>query len=209
MVSKDDYDVVSIIDRQRTKEGVLSVKELLQLCDSGNTILDPFSVLISSSVKIGCNNIFYPNVIIKAVNNGTITVGNENSFFPNSLLLADRGKIEVGNANQFGDGGISVKANTPTSIIIIGDRGRYINGVQVLGQTVLGSGSQIIGNITAQDCRLEQGEKFSHSNPDLRGGVLKGYGLARNIQIKVGMVLNGLGSFNQHDVEYQSTYHPK
>lgn len=200
---------LSLIDSQRKKNGFLSVLELLELQASGNIILDPFSTLISSLVEIGQNNKFYPNVIIENNTVGNLTVGNGNIFYPNSLFFAEQGVIKIGNNNQFGDGGISVKANTKTSKIIIGDYGRYINGVQLLGNSYLGSGSQIIGNITVQDSHLEEGESFMSPDTAVRGGVLKGYGLAKNIRVNTGMVINGQGVFEQKEIKSQSFYHPK
>jgi len=179
------------------------------LQESGNIILDCFSTLISSSVKIGQNNKFYPGVIIENNDGGNVTIGNGNIFYPNSLLIAEQGVIKIGNNNQFGDGGISIKANTKTSKIIIGDYGRYINGVQILGKSYLGAGSQVIGNITVQDSHLEEGESFMYPDTAARGGVLKGYGLARNVRVSIGMVINGQGSFKQEEIKFQSFYHPK
>lgn len=200
---------LSAIDLQRKNNGFLSVEELLDLQNSGNTILDYFSTLISSSVKIGQNNKFYPGVIIESNKDGEITIGNSNVFYPSSLLFTEQGFIQISNNNQFGDGGVSIKANTKTSKIIIGDYGRYINGVQILGNSYLGAGSQVIGNITVQDSHLEEGESFMHPDPNARGGVLKGHGLARNIRVNTGMVINGQGTFKQEEMKFQSFYHPK
>ncbi|WP_371363792.1 hypothetical protein SRRS_46790 [Sporomusa rhizae] len=201
-------EAFSKINEQRQKNGFFSIPELLELEAKGNLILDPFSTLISSSVEIGTDNKFYSGVIIETKNNGTIYIGNGNTFWPNSLIRAEYGKVQIGDSNQFGDGGVSIKANTKQSNIHIGDHGRYINGVQILGCSYLGSCSQVIGNITVQDCHLDEGESFMNSDPDVRGGVLKGYGLARNIRVKTGMVINGQGVFTQENMIKQSFFHP-
>jgi acetyltransferase-like isoleucine patch superfamily enzyme len=100
------------IDAQRTSRGFMSVTELLEkLSSEKNVVLDPFSVLVSRDVKIGNGNILYPNVIIETQNEGTISVGNNNVFFPGALLLANHGRIIIGDGNEFGDGGVSIKAN--------------------------------------------------------------------------------------------------
>lgn len=200
---------LSLIDVQRKKNGFFSVTELLEIEENGNSILDCFSTLISSSVKIGKNNKFYPGVIIENNNDGNVTIGNGNVFYPNSLLLAEQGVIRIGDNNQFGDGGISIKANTKTSKIIIGDCGRYINGVQILGNSYLGSGSQVIGNITVQDCHLAEGKSFIYPDAAARGAVLKGYGIAKKLRVETGMVINGQGTFKQEEIQCQSYYHPK
>jgi len=202
-------NLIKLIDNQRKSKGFYSTSELFKLCERRNIILDPFSTLISESVDVGICNIFYPCTTLEVRNGGLISIGNYNIFYSQSFLIAERGKITIGSNNQFGDGGFSIKANLDNSEIIIGDNGRYINGVQLLGQTNLGSGSQIIGNITAQDCNLCSGESFVYPDFNLRGGVLKGFGLARNITVNQGMVLNGEGIFNQSDIKDQSFYHKR
>ncbi len=197
------------IDEQRESRGFHRISELLRLSEQGNTFLDPFSTLISKSVVLGDNNLFYPNVTIEANRGGVIVVGNANAFYPNTYILAEEGKVSVGDDNQFGDGGCSLKANRSDAEITVGDNGRYINGAQIIGRTTLGSGSQVIGPITVQDCTLEAGEDFQSSDPDLRAGLLKGTGLARGIVVPKGKVLNGAGTFEQDSIEAQSKYHPK
>lgn len=197
------------IDEQRASQGFLGIAELLALADRGNTILDPFSILISVSALIGENNVFYPNVILDAKDGGKLSVGNENVFYPSTLILAEKGKVSIGNNNQFGDGGCSIKANMPDAEITIGDNGRYINNPQIIGKTSLGSGSQIIGAITAQNVTLEAGGDYRSTDIDSRAGLLKGTGLARGVVVPEGKVINGSGTFKQEDLEDQSKYHPK
>ncbi len=205
----DHENLIELINNQRKSKGFYCTSELLKLCEMGNTILDPFSTLISESVDIGVGNIFYPCTTLEVRHSGLISIGNDNIFYSQSFLFAENGKITIGSNNQFGDGGFSIKANFKNSEIIIGDNGRYLNGVQLLGKTNLGSGSQVIGNITAQDCNLSSGESFLYPDFNLRGGVLKGFGLARNITVNQGKVLNGEGNFNQSDMKDQSFYHKK
>lgn len=201
-------DILQQIDVQRSSQGFLTVSGLIQLGKQGNVILDPFSTLISSRVKLGSDNVFYPNAIVQACNEGSIAIGSGNIFYMNTFLFADQGAISIDNYNQFGDGGLSIKANTPGALITIGSYGRYLNGTQVMGRCVLGSGSQILGPITVQNCILGAGESYQHANPDARGGVLKGAGLARNLSVHQGEVLNGQGDFSQSQIQRQSYYHP-
>lgn len=93
--------------------------------------------------------------------------------------------------------------------IKIGDSGRYCDGANIIGETVLGNGSQILGSITVQNCTLADGGTFQETDPDKRAAVLKGFGLARNISLRVGEVVNGLGDFSKAPVERQSFYHSK
>jgi hypothetical protein len=83
-----------------------------------------------------------------------------------------------------------------------------MNGVKILGSCYFGSGSQVLGNITVQDCHLGDGESFMHPDPSARGGVLKGYGFARNVTVQTGLVINGQGTFDQKDIQSQLFYHP-
>lgn len=209
-IQNDNFNqIINSINQQRSKKDFYSIMELLELSKNENTILDPFSTLISRKVKMDNNNTFYPNTIVEINNNGHISIGSNNIFYPNTFLLADTATISIGNDNIFGDGGLSIKANTKTSKIIIGNCGRYMNGAQIIGNSYLGNGSQILGNITAQNCYLEDGESYTHSNVNLRGAVLKGNGLARNIKLSKGTVINAQGLFKQCNQEDQAVYHLK
>jgi len=202
--------ILEKIDKQRKELGFLTISELLDLNGNKNVILDPMSTLISKEVNIGSGNIFYPNTIVEKQGNGIIEIGNKNIFYPQTFIVASLGRIKIGDGNQFGDGGLSIKANYPNTDISIGDNCRLLNGVQILGITHLGSGSQIIGGqLTVQDCFLGDGKDFTFPDADERGGVVKGFGLIRNIRIEKGKVINGQGSFDQSMIQDQSFYHPK
>jgi hypothetical protein len=201
--------ILERINQQRSEKGFLTLYEVMGL-GNNNIVFDPFSTLISNKAAIGSSNVFYPSVIIEVREGGVVEIGNNNIFHSQTNCLAGPGTLIIGNDNQFGDGGISVKSNGTNTVISIGNMGRYINGVQILGNTVLGDGTQIIGGmITVQDCKLEGGKSFNYEDPDLRGAVLKGYGVARNINLCKGQVLNGLGLFDQKNIQHQSFYHPK
>jgi len=204
-----DTKIMETINAQRTKKGFLTIEELLKLCDRGSLVLDPFSTLISATCTIGQGNIFYPPLVIESVNNGTLEIGEGNIFYPGCLFIVDQGELVIGNTNQFGDGGCTIKANRPDALVHVGNKGRYVNAPTIVGKTTLGDGSQVIGAITVQDCVLEDGLDFAAQNPDEQGAVLKGYGLARGLTIGKGQVLNGQGKFEQKDVEQQSAYHSK
>jgi acetyltransferase-like isoleucine patch superfamily enzyme len=204
-----EKEFIGRIDQQRASQGFLTVSELLDLSKEGTIIFDPFSVLVSSVAIFGRNNTFYPNVIVQIKDGGEISLGDDNIFYPNTIIIADTGKVFIGNSNQFGDGGCTLKANMANKEITVGDKGRYINGALIIGGTSLGSGSQVIGPITVQDCTLEPGDDYRSSRPEFRAGLLKGYGLARAITVSRGNVLNGSGVFRQEDIEDQAKYHPK
>jgi len=206
-----NFDIlIGSIDNQRKERGFLTISETIELGNTGNVLLDPFSTLISKDVIVGSCNIFYPCVTIEVQSGGRLEIGNDNMFYPQSSFLAGPGILVIGNNNQFGEGGISIKSNGKNTEIVIGNKGRFVNGVQILGNTVLGDGSQIIGGqLTVQDCKLESGESYNCEDTDQRGAVMKGFGLARNIIVGKGKVLNGQGVFEQKNMQDQSFYHPK
>jgi NDP-sugar pyrophosphorylase family protein len=207
MDNKTVVELIAKIDAQRNLRGFLAVAVMLERYAS-NVILDPFSTLISDGVEMGDGNVIYPNVIIEARHNGVMKLGDGNMLFSGTAFLADQGEIRIGDGNEFGDGGLRLKANMTGASIVIGDGGRYTNGAEVMGKCVLGSGSQILGQIIVQSCNLGAGDGYKGSDPDLRGGLLKGFGLARNLDVKQGEVINGQGTFAQTNIERQANYHP-
>ncbi len=196
------------ISERRSEKGFLTDAELAESLAKNNTILDD-SILISKVAVIGVNNTFYPGVVIEQQGDGKITIGDGNVFYPGTYVLSTAGEITIGNHNEFGPAGVMIKANMPDALITIAGNGRYCDNVSVMGKTMLGTGSQILGNITVQNCTLAGGGNFQDPDPDKRAAVLKGFGLARNITLKIGQVINGVGNFADSPVEQQSTYHPK
>jgi hypothetical protein len=202
-------DLMLQIDRQRADQGFLTIHELLRLGESDNVVLAPFSTLISARVRIGSSNIFYPGVVVEIRNGGSIQIGDGNRFCMQTYLLADAGELTIGSHNEFGEGGVSVKALGPDDSIAIGDHGRYVQAAQIVGRNLLGSGSQVLGAITVQGCTLGAGESYRHPDPDLRGGVLKGMGMARGLHVGQGEVISRRAHFEQADIQRQTAYHPK
>lgn len=197
------------VNRFRSEKGFLTTDQLMGLVGVANIILDPFSVLISKGVEIGTSNVFYPNVVIERLGDGELSIGDGNVFYPGMYWLSSNGSIRVGDGNEFGTNGCIVKANYPGAVIEIGSQGRYCDGVSIMGKTSLGDGCQILGAITVQSCTLQGGASYRNSDPDARGAVLKGFGLARELQLATGEVVNGQGAFAMASVERQSSYHPK
>jgi hypothetical protein len=187
----------------------LSPGDLAAGFGTSNTILDPHSVLIDEAVAVGKNNIFYPNVVIETKASGAITIGDNNTFYPGVYVVCSAGAVVIGNNNEFGPAGVTIKANMPDTKITIGSGGRYSDGTSIMGETHLGDGSQILGNITVQSCTLANGDTFRQPDPDKRAAVLKGFGLARGIDLAAGQVVNGAGNFADAPVEWQRAYHPK
>ncbi|KKJ78773.1 hypothetical protein WH95_01515 [Kiloniella litopenaei] len=208
MLTSDN--LIATIDAQRTENGFRTLSETIELAARGNTILDPFSTLISVHAKIGQNNTFYPGIVIRADGPETVVIGNENTFYAQTYLEASGGTITIGSNNQFGpEGGVSVKANTGSSVIQIGDHGRYLGGVTILGTSTLGNGAQILGNITFESSNLAAGGTFTEQDPDLRAAVVKGRGLIRNQNIQQGHVAVLGEASTALNILPQSHFHPK
>jgi carbonic anhydrase/acetyltransferase-like protein (isoleucine patch superfamily) len=199
----------TFMDDIRRSRALMTIGEIQELVDRGNVIFDPFSVLIAAKAKIGTGNIILPCVSLFCSDQGEISIGDNNTFFSNSLVEATSGPIIIGSSNQFGEGGFTAKTNRPAARIFIGDGGRYLNGAAVFGEAILGAGSQIIGAITVDSCHLEAGQSYEGANPDLRAGLLKGTGVARNLTVPTGQVILGNGLFSAGDLKPQSSFHPR
>jgi hypothetical protein len=204
----DHGELLKAIDRTREWHGFLTLAETLALEDSDNVIFDPFSTLIARGAVIGKNNVFHPNTRIDCRAEAALKIGSGNIFHSNTVIEAATGAISIGDGNLFGEGAVCVKANAPGSAITIGDNGRYCGIVNLFGKTTLGSGSQILGNITAGNCSLAEGRPYSHPVADERGAVLKGSGIAREIHLSRGQVIDGWGVFRSGDALPQSSFHP-
>ena len=196
------------LDKVRADHGYLTLAETVALIDSGNAVLDPFSLLIGRGVVVGRRNSFYPNVTIACDAAGAIAIGDENTFHSGTSLFSVGGRIAIGARNQFGEGGFIARADRAGATIAIGDAGRYLGGAAVYAAAQLGSGSQILGAIAVQDCALAAGGSHEEPNPDARGAVLKGVGRARHLTLATGQVIQGNGVFDAKDVKPQSFYHP-
>lgn len=201
--------LIAAINETRIKAGYLTLEETIALGSTGNTLFDPFSVLISRFAAMGENNTFYPHVRIQASQSNLISIGDHNTFSSNTFIEADTGPIEIGNDNEFGDGLITIKTNAPDARIEITSFGRYVGNIKIFGQSYLGDGAQILGDISVQSCVLSDGLPHTHPVPNERGSVLKGYGTASGIVLKQGEVIKGSGVFLADDIKNQEFYHPR
>lgn len=195
------------LDRLRHEQGYLTVGEVFALIENGNVVLDPFSTLIGRQVRVGHGNVFYPTVSIWCDEAGEITIADRNIFHVGTCLHAGPGRIVVGTGNQLGESGFIAKANRSGAVIEIGDHGRYLGGASVYGVTQLGSGSQILGAISVENCILAPGASYTDPDPDARGAVLKGAGIARGLTLKRGEVILGNGLFTAEAIKPQSFFH--
>ena len=201
-------ELLKAIDRSRKRAGFLSLDELVALEDGGNVIFDPFSTLISRRAVIGKHNVFHPNTRADCHGSATLHIGSGNMFHSNTVIEAAANAITIGDGNLIGEGAVCMKANSPGAAIEIGDNGRYCGIVNLYGKIALGSGSQVLGNITVFDCSLAAGQPYSHPIADERGAVLKGSGSAKAIHLSQGQVIDGWGIFRSEDALPQSSFHP-
>lgn len=197
------------IDAIRLRHGFMSVGELLELTNAGNAVLDPYSTLIAQGVQIGQDNVIYPGVTILRDSTSACVLGSRNTLWPSTLILAaDGGIVEIGDDNSIGQGGTQIKANRAGAHIAIGSGTRLLNGPELLGDTTVSDGCQVLGSIVVQSTYLGGGADHTAADPDRRGAVLKGSGLARGLKLDRGEVLNGSGEFRPAEVERQRAYHP-
>ena len=152
----------------------------------------------------------YPGVVIQRDEESALALGAANRLFPGTFLLAEHGgSLVIGDSCDLGPGVVQVKANLPDSSIKIGDGVRLLNGCELTGRSTLGNGCQIIGAVLAQSVQLGGGlGGYTWPNPDERGALLKGTGLARGIVLQRGEVASCQPSFGDAEVVRQTCFHP-
>lgn len=197
-------------DSHRPALGFLTVAQVDALAEVGVRVLDPFSTLISAGVQIGRDTVIYPGVVVQRDEASTLALGAGNTLFPGAFLLAERGgSLVIGDGCELGPGVVQVKANRPDADIRIGHGVRLLNGCELTGRSVLGDGCQIIGHVLAQSVQLGGGlGGDGWPNPDERGALLKGAGLARGIVLERGEVASCQASFTDAEVVRQTYFHP-
>lgn len=200
-------ELLAQVDAARTACGYLGVEALLAV--PGLRVLDPFSTLISPGVRWGAGCVVHPGVVVSATDT-ECEVGDDTVLHGGTHVSAENGAtIRIGRRVTLGPGGAQVKANRAGAVLEIGDDVRVLNGAEVIGPGVIGSGAQVLGAITVIGCELGAGTPFTGSDPDGRGAVLKGVGRAVGMRLAAGDVVNGLGDFSLAPVERQLAYHPK
>jgi hypothetical protein len=196
-------------DAVRRSMGFLTQAETLRLAAEGVLIPDPNSVLISPEVQVAAGSTLWPNTILQATEGGSIAVGAGTVLFPGTRMVAAGGRIAVGAGAEIGEeGGFTIKADG-AALIAIGDGARLLGGGSLVGANRIGCGAQIIGPIRCQTCTLGDGGTYRDPEPDERGGVLKGSGVARGIDVPRGHVIQAFGLFAEGILRRQSYFHPE
>jgi carbonic anhydrase/acetyltransferase-like protein (isoleucine patch superfamily) len=196
-------------DAARHALGFLPLTDTSAFARQGVILPDPNSVLISPGVDLGPDVVLWPGVILQALEGGSITVGSGSVLFPGTRIVASGASVAVGSGAEIGEeGGFTIKAE-PGDTISIGDGARLLGGGSLTRSNRIGRGAQIIGPIRCQDCRLGDGGTYRDPEPDERGGVLKGSGVARGIEVPQGHVIQAFGLFSDGILRRQSYFHPK
>lgn len=197
------------MDGARKRLGFRSQDETIALAQEGVIVPDPGSVLVSDGVRIDADVILWPNVILQASAGGSIAIGRGTNLFPGTRIVASGGSVRIGAGTEIGEeGGFTLKASAGETIEI-GDGARLLGGGSLTLSNRIGRGSQILGPIRCQNCTLGSGGTYRDPEPDERGGVLKGSGVARGIEVPQGHVIQAFGLFAEAVMRRQSYFHPK
>jgi hypothetical protein len=166
-------------------------------------------VLVSADVQLEAGIVLWPNVILQASDGGRIAVGRGTQLFPGTRIVASGGTVTVGAQAEIGEeGGFTIKAGAGNAISI-GDGARLLGGGSLALSNRIGRGTQILGPIRCQNCVLGGGGTYRDPEPDERGGVLKGSGVARNVDVPQGHVIQAFGLFAEAIMRRQSYFHPR
>jgi len=201
---------LSALDGARLAQGFMSVAATLALNERGVTVLDPFSTLVSEAAELATGVILWPGTIAQVIAGGRIEIGAGTVLLSGSRIVARGGSVTIGKGVEIGEeGGFTIKADAPEIAITIGDGARLLGGGSLALENYIGRGAQVLGPIRMQQCHLDDGGAYLEPDPDLRGGVLKGSGVARGITIAQGHVIQAFGLFSDAPVRSQSFFHPK
>jgi carbonic anhydrase/acetyltransferase-like protein (isoleucine patch superfamily) len=196
-------------DTARQRLGFLSQGETAALSRRGVLLPDPGSVLVSADAVLEEGVVLWPSVILQITGGGRIRIGAGANLFPGTRIVATGGMVVIGSRAEIGEeGGFTVKAGIG-EITEIGAGARLLGGGSLMLSNHIGRGAQILGPIRCQNCRLGGGGTYRDQEPDERGGVLKGSGVARNLEVPQGHVIQAFGLFADAEMQPQSYFHPK
>jgi carbonic anhydrase/acetyltransferase-like protein (isoleucine patch superfamily) len=196
-------------DAARERLGFLSEAGIIALSRLGIMLPDPGSVLVSGDVRLAEDVVLWPNVILQISAGGRITIGRGTNLFPGTRIVASGGSVTIGARTEIGEeGGFTLKAGAGETIEI-GDGARLLGGGSLTLSNRIGRGAQILGPVRCQNCLLGDGGTYRDPEPDERGGVLKGSGIARGIEVPQGHVIQAFGLFAEAVMRPQSYFHPK
>ena len=195
-------------DRARLAAGFLSLADTAALAERGVTVFDPHSTLIAAAAQLAQGVVLWPGVIIE-IGSGTVAIGAGTVLFPGTRIVAAAGAVAIGERAEIGaEGGFTILAETAACRSTVGDAARLLGGGSLARVNAIGRGAQILGPIRVQDCRLADGLGPREPDPDRRGGVLKGAGVARGLAVPQGHVVQAFGLIAEAPLRKQSFFHP-
>jgi carbonic anhydrase/acetyltransferase-like protein (isoleucine patch superfamily) len=196
-------------DAARERLGFLSEADTIALSRLGIVLPDPGSVLVSGDVRLAEDVVLWPSVVLQVAMGGGIMIGRGTNLFPGTRIVASGGSVTIGAKAEIGEeGGFTLKVGAGEAIDI-GDGARLLGGGSLTLSNRIGRGAQILGPIRCQNCILGDGGTYRDPEPDERGGVLKGSGVARGIEVPQGHVIQAFGLFAEAVMRRQSYFHPK
>jgi len=202
----DDHDPS---EAAREHLGFLSRVETIALARRGVVLPDPGSVLVARNVRLEDGVILWPGVVLQLSAGGSLAIGQGTELFSGARIAAAGGAVTIGTGAEIGEeGGFTIKAGTGDTIVI-GDGARLLGGGSLTLTNRIGRGAQILGPIRCQNCTLGDGGSYRDPDPDMRGGVLKGSGVARNVEVPQGHVIQAFGLFAEAVLRRQAYFHPK
>ncbi|MGZ5496592.1 MAG: hypothetical protein ACXWFO_07545, partial [Candidatus Aminicenantales bacterium] len=129
-------------------------------------------------------------------------------LFPGARIVARDGRVIVGGTVEIGEeGGFTVKAEADETTEI-GSGARLLGGGSLTSSNRIGRGAQILGPIRCRNSHLGDGGSYRDPEPDERGGVLKGSGVAHQVAVPKGHVIQAFGLFADGVMRRQSYFHP-
>ncbi|MCM0021661.1 MAG: hypothetical protein NBV67_16840 [Tagaea sp.] len=199
---------LAALDAARRAEDFLAIDALLELAARGVRVFDPYSALISKAVVFAGTCRIEPCVFLATKRDGTIWIGDGAELAAGTRAEAFGGRIVLGPGVEIGrDGGFTLLAHEAD--LEIGARARLAGGGSVSAGCRIGAGAQIIGRIQARAVDLAGGASHADPDPDRRGGVLKGFGVAHGVRAGLGEVVQAFGDFRAAPLRRQRDFHPE
>ena len=118
------------VDDTRRALNFRGIQDTIALRQSGVTVVDPYSTLVSPNVDIGERAIIWPGVTIQcAGDSGTVSIASETILHSGTrIVVSDGGTINIGASVEIGEeGGFTFKAGAGATITI-GDGARLLGG---------------------------------------------------------------------------------
>jgi hypothetical protein len=200
-------DAAPTADTHRVALGFLTVEQTAGLGAAGIRVLDPGSTLVAARARLGDGTVLYPGVVLECDETSTIQLGRGAVLYPGCVLRAlDDGSISTAAGVELGPGGVRLLARG--TAIQLGPRVRLLDGCSLEGPSWLGDGAQVIGAVTARRIRLASGGAHDDPDPEERGAVLEGTGLAEGIELPRGAVRSLGRSFADAPAERQRAHQP-